>query len=59
MSHLDVKEPPLVYFMGIDKAPFRRPVVAGDTVHYHVQKIRNRGRVWRYRGQALVAVGGT
>jgi len=27
----------------------------GDTVHYHVQKRRSRGRVWRYRGQALVA----
>ncbi|HEY9521124.1 MAG TPA: hypothetical protein VIQ39_06215, partial [Methyloceanibacter sp.] len=31
-----------------------RPVVPGDTVHYHVQKIRNRGRVWRFRAQALV-----
>ena len=55
MSHLDVKEPPLVYFMAIDKARFRHPVMPGDTVHYHVQKIRSRGRVWRYRGKALVA----
>ena len=55
MRHLeDFKEPPLVYFMAIDKARFRRPVVPGDTVHYHVQKIRNRGRVWRFRAQALV-----
>jgi 3-hydroxyacyl-[acyl-carrier-protein] dehydratase len=23
-------------------------------VHYHVQKIRNRGRVWRFKAQALV-----
>jgi 3-hydroxyacyl-[acyl-carrier-protein] dehydratase len=29
-------------------------VVPGDTVHYHVQKIRNRGRVWRFRGEAKV-----
>ena len=29
MSHLEVKEPPLVYFMAIDKARFRRPVMAG------------------------------
>jgi 3-hydroxyacyl-[acyl-carrier-protein] dehydratase len=57
MSNLEVKEPPLVYFMAIDKARFRRPVVPGDILHYHVQKIRSRGRVWRYRGQALV--GGT
>jgi 3-hydroxyacyl-[acyl-carrier-protein] dehydratase len=55
MSHLEVKEPPLVYFMAIDKARFRRPVMAGDTVHYRVQKIRSRGRVWLYRGQAHVA----
>src|SRR6516225_8221186 len=55
MSHLEVKEPPLVYFMAIDKARFRHPVMPGDIVHYQVQKIRSRGRVWRYRGQALVA----
>jgi 3-hydroxyacyl-[acyl-carrier-protein] dehydratase len=55
MRHIvDGKQPPLVYFMAIDKARFRRPVVPGDTVHYHVQKIRNRGRVWRFRAQALV-----
>ncbi len=44
----------LVYFMGIDKAKFRRPVVPGDTIHYHVKKIRNRGRVWRFFGEAKV-----
>jgi 3-hydroxyacyl-[acyl-carrier-protein] dehydratase len=55
MRHLDeFQEPPLVYFMAIDKARFRRPVVPGDTVHYHVQKMRNRGRVWRFRAQAMV-----
>lgn len=46
--------PPLVYFMAIDKARFRRPVIPGDTIHYHVQKIRNRGQVWRFRARALV-----
>lgn len=50
----DFDEPPLVYFMAIDKARFRRPVIPGDTIHYHVQKMRNRGRVWRFRGQAVV-----
>src|SRR4026209_458655 len=54
MRHIEeFKEPPLVYFMAIDKARFRRPVVPGDTVHYHVQKIRNRGRAWRFKAQAL------
>ncbi|MGF1649690.1 MAG: 3-hydroxyacyl-ACP dehydratase FabZ [Hyphomicrobiaceae bacterium] len=44
----------LVYFMGIDKAKFRRPVLPGDVLHYHVRKIRNRGRVWRFYGEAKV-----
>jgi 3-hydroxyacyl-[acyl-carrier-protein] dehydratase len=48
------KQPPLVYFMAIDKARFRRPVVPGDTIHYYVQKMRHRGRVWRFRAQAVV-----
>jgi 3-hydroxymyristoyl/3-hydroxydecanoyl-(acyl carrier protein) dehydratase len=51
---LKVKEPPLIYFMSIDKARLRRPVRPGDIVHYRVEKIRSRGRVWRYRGRAVV-----
>jgi 3-hydroxyacyl-[acyl-carrier-protein] dehydratase len=44
----------LVYFMGIDNAKFRKPVVPGDQILYHVRKIRNRGRVWRFFGEARV-----
>ena len=44
----------LVYFMGIDRAKFRKPVLPGDQIHYHVKKIRNRGRVWRFFGEAKV-----
>ena len=44
----------LVYFMAIDRARFRRPVTPGDTVYYHMKKIRNRGRVWRFKGEAKV-----
>ena len=47
-------EPQLVYFMSIDRARFRRPVLPGDTVHYHMTKKRNRGRVWRFDGKAKV-----
>ncbi len=47
-------EPQLVYFMAIDRARFRRPVLPGDTVHYHMTKRRNRGRVWRFEGKAKV-----
>lgn len=47
-------DPQLVFFMGIDKAKFRRPVVPGDQVHYHVSKVRSRGRTWRFRCEAKV-----
>lgn len=44
----------LVYFMAIDDAKFRKPVVPGDTMHIHVKKQRNRGSVWRFEGSATV-----
>lgn len=47
-------EPQMIYFMGIERAKFRRPVVPGDTLHFHVEKVRSRGRVWRFRGEARV-----
>jgi 3-hydroxyacyl-[acyl-carrier-protein] dehydratase len=50
----DLKKAPLVYFMGIDKARFRRPVFPGDIIFYHIKKMRGRGRVWRFRAQAIV-----
>ena len=50
----DSYEPQLVYFMSIDRARFRRPVLPGDTVRYHMTKKRNRGRVWRFEGKAKV-----
>lgn len=43
-----------VYFMAIDGAKFRRPVVPGDTLKVHVKKLKNRGPVWRYEGVARV-----
>ena len=46
--------PKLVYFMTIDEARFRKPVVPGDTLQYRVQKIRNRGNVWKFAGEAWV-----
>ncbi len=46
--------PKVVFFMGIDRAKFRRPVRPGDTLRYHVRKIRSRGRAWRFFGEAKV-----
>jgi 3-hydroxyacyl-[acyl-carrier-protein] dehydratase len=47
-------KPQLVYFMGIDRAKFRKPVVPGDQLEYHVRKVRSRGRAWRFYGEAKV-----
>lgn len=44
----------VVYFMSIDEAKFRKPVVPGDTVHIHVEKIQSRGSVWKFKGKAMV-----
>jgi 3-hydroxyacyl-[acyl-carrier-protein] dehydratase len=44
----------LVYFMSVDSARFRRPVVPGDTLMVHVKKERSRGNVWRFNGEAKV-----
>ena len=44
----------LVYFMSVDKARFRKPVVPGDVLHVHVTKERMRGNVWRFAGEAKV-----
>ena len=44
----------LVYFMGIDSARFRQRVVPGDQLELHVAVDRNRGKVWRFRGEARV-----
>ncbi len=44
----------LVYFMSIDSARFRKPVVPGDTVRIPVEKQRSRGNVWKFKGEARV-----
>lgn len=46
--------PKLVYFMTIDKAKFRKPVVPGDRLEYHMTRISRRRNMWWYRGVAKV-----
>ena len=40
--------------LGIDTARFRRPVVPGDVVQLHVHLERQRGTMYRFRGEARV-----
>ena len=44
----------LVYFMTIEGAKFRRPVVPGDQLRLLVVKERNRGNVWKFHGTGSV-----
>ena len=48
------KEGRLVYFMSVEEARFRKPVVPGDTLKVKVQKQRRRNNVWRFAGEARV-----
>jgi 3-hydroxyacyl-[acyl-carrier-protein] dehydratase len=43
-----------VYFLTIDKAKFRRPVVPGDVLEYHMTKKAQRKSIWWFRGEARV-----
>ena len=54
-SRAKARRPKAVFFLTIDKAKFRRPVVPGDTLEYHMTKIRRRGSMWWFRGEAKVA----
>ena len=44
----------LVYFMSIDGAKFRRPVLPGDQLRIHIVKKRSRGNVWKFHAIARV-----
>jgi 3-hydroxyacyl-[acyl-carrier-protein] dehydratase len=44
----------LVYFMTIDNARFRKPVVPGDRVEFHVVKLKQRGNIWKFHCDAKV-----
>ncbi len=44
----------LMYFLGIDKAKFRRPVVPGDRLDLEVSVLTHRTNVWKFKGEASV-----
>ena len=44
----------LVYFMTIENARFRKPVVPGDRLIINVEKLRSRGSVFKFSGKAFV-----
>ena len=44
----------LVYFISVDHAKFRKPVVPGDTLHIHIVTRQRRGAVWKFDCEARV-----
>jgi 3-hydroxyacyl-[acyl-carrier-protein] dehydratase len=44
----------VIYFMAIDKARFRKPVVPGDLLSLEVTPLRKGGAIWKLRGEAKV-----
>jgi 3-hydroxyacyl-[acyl-carrier-protein] dehydratase len=44
----------LVYFLAIDNARFRKPVVPGDSMRIHVVRTQRRGNVWKFDGKCMV-----
>jgi len=43
-----------VFFMGIDGARFRKPVVPGDTLKMVVEVVKHRREIWIFEGTAFV-----
>ncbi|MCO5129681.1 MAG: 3-hydroxyacyl-ACP dehydratase FabZ [Xanthobacteraceae bacterium] len=48
------EKPRAVYFVTIDKCKFRKPVIPGDTVEYHMRYVSRRKAMWWYHGDAKV-----
>jgi 3-hydroxyacyl-[acyl-carrier-protein] dehydratase len=44
----------VMYFLGIDKAKFRHPVVPGDRLELAVEVVQRRSNIWKTRGTAIV-----
>ena len=44
----------LIYFAGIDKVRFRRPVVPGDQLIFEMVVLKHKGKIWKMAGEAKV-----
>ncbi len=50
----EVSEKSLYYFVGIDRARFKRPVEPGDQLHLEVALKQVRRGIWKFDGEASV-----
>jgi 3-hydroxyacyl-[acyl-carrier-protein] dehydratase len=44
----------IVFFMSVEGAKFRKPVVPGDALYIHIEIIKGRGAIWKFKGVAKV-----
>lgn len=51
---METDKPKAVYFLTIDKCKFRKPVLPGDTIEYHMRSIGRRRDMWWFHGDAKV-----
>ena len=54
LSSIPDRRDRLIYFTGIDKCRFRRPVVPGDQIRYELRVLRLKSQVCRMWGEASV-----
>jgi len=54
LAHMEHPGAQRAYFLGIDKAKFRKPVVPGDVLRLEVEITRQRGYIFRFKGKAFV-----
>ena len=54
LSEDKFKDDALVYFVGIDKARFRKPVTPGDQLHLHIAVKKRRASIWQLQAEARV-----
>jgi 3-hydroxyacyl-[acyl-carrier-protein] dehydratase len=50
----ECERPSTVYFVSIDGAKFRKPVLPGDRVEFHMEKTAQKRNIWWYSGRAFV-----
>ena len=53
-SEPDKTEGSVVYFMGIDNARFRKPVLPGNQLRLELEVVKQRRAIWRFKGEAYV-----
>ena len=44
----------LVYFLSLENAKFRKPVMPNSKLYLYVKKKQHRGKVWKFSGEAKV-----